>query len=183
MDVDCIHDLLKDKLEELTNKKEEDKQRMKTECLLKSLTEKEEKNKVKKEYLLQPQTWKEKINKRRQFVAQCLQQQPQRNLAEVCHFTGCSYSLVKRVADDLAFKGEVSTYFYPNQKSPSDLAKLTQSISQVNGTFATIADLKRRNPTFSRKFIHRQLKQQDTDTYWSGRTRNNPNNQTTLINK
>ena len=73
-------------------------------------------------------------------------------------FTGFSYSLIKRVADDLAFNGQVSKFVYPNLKTPQQLEQLDNSIKQLEGSYSTIADLKRANPTCSRKFIARKLR-------------------------
>ena len=140
LDVDAVEDMIKDKLKELVRKKEEASKKVDQESKTERLT------------------WEQQINQKRRLVADCLLQQAQRNLAEVCRFTGCSYSLVKRVADDLAFDGQVSVYHYPNIKTTEQLKQLTKAISQVDGTFATITDLKRRNPGFSRKYIARQLK-------------------------
>ena len=140
MNVDSIQELLEGKERELLKKKEEGVKILKKKCQHK------------------PLTWEEKMNERRKRVETCILNQDQKNLAEVCRFTGCSFSMVKRVDDDLAFKGEASTYFYPNLKQPLELNKLSTSISNVNGSFATIADLKRRNPGFSRKYIARKLK-------------------------
>ena len=138
--VDTVNELLEAKLHELTKLKESEQFKMKTECT-------------------QPKnTWEQEVNRRRQLVATCLQQQSRRNLAAVCRFTGCSFELVKRVASDLDFSGQVSEFHYPNKKTAEQMQQLTNSIEQVNGTFSTIADLKRRNPDFSRRFIARQLK-------------------------
>ena len=139
MDVDTINELLKAKQRELAKLKEESR-------------------KEKKPCQTKPLSWEEKVNMRRRLVADCLLQQNERNLAEVVRFTGCSFGLVKRVANDLAFEGVVSSYSYPNQKTSLQLNQLDKSISMVNGSCATIADLKRRNSSFSRKFIARQLK-------------------------
>ena len=160
-----------DSIEELLHAKQKDLEKLKQEAKQCKLEKKqdqvrqrqlakllEEGKKLKKKRQAKKLTWQDKVNQRRRLVADCLQQQAQRNLAEVCRITGCSYGLVKRVADDLAFSGEVSTFNYPNIKTHEQLAQLTKSISQVNGSFTTISDLKRFNPGFSRRYIARQLK-------------------------
>jgi hypothetical protein len=165
--IDSVQELLEAKLDDLIKLKEEAKQRekdkkkeeVKQRELARLMEEgKKRKKKTKKDPDSKPLTWEQKVNKKRRLVADFLQQQAQPNLAQVCRDTGCSYSLVKRVADDLAFNGEVSPYVYPNMKTCLQLAQLSKSISQVNGSFACISDLKRFNPTFSRKYIAKQLK-------------------------
>ena len=47
-------------------------------------------------------SWKDEINRRRKLVETFLLRQNQRNLAKACRWSGCSYALVKRVANDLS---------------------------------------------------------------------------------
>ena len=161
MKFDTVEDLLLAKQEELAKLKEqakrEEEERKKEELRKKHEAEGKKKRKpyVPKSKRL---TWKQKINLKRQQVAVCLGLQSQPNLTEVMRWTGCSFYLVKKVFDELAFSGEVPEYHYPQEKTPAQLAQLTQSIAEVNGTFATIADLKRKTG-FCRKFIARHLHQ------------------------
>ena len=127
LDVDAIEDLLQEKMKELLRLKEEEA-RCKEEEARKAREAKEAlkppKRKKKYHYQHEKLPWDEEVNRRRQNVAFFLQSQPYRNLAEVCRFTGCSFALVRRVADDLAFNGQVSTFVYPNQKSEEELLQL-----------------------------------------------------------
>ena len=104
-----------------------------------------------------PISWQEQVNKKRELVAAILRRQPQLNLAEAARFSGCSFSTVKRVHQDLLFQDTHSQYQYPNQKSQEDLSRFEESIAKLQGTYQTIADLKRANPGFSRKLIARHL--------------------------
>ena len=103
-------------------------------------------------------TWEMKVNRKRNLIASYLQRQPSINLKDACRFTKCSYHMVKRVYEDLIFKGSHTEYHYPNQKEPEDVNDLMNSITMVNTTYETIGDLKRRHPVFSRKWIGRQLR-------------------------
>jgi hypothetical protein len=139
LDLDSVEDLLNDKLKQLAKKKNDETIELESSCQhFKS-------------------TWEHEVNRKRRLVASCLLAQPHRNLAEVCSYTGCSFSLVKKVADDLDFQGEVSTYTYSNKKTDTQLAQLNKSIEQVNGSFITIGDLKRSNPKCSRRYISKAL--------------------------
>ena len=168
MDVDLIEDLLKDKQQELAKLKEEAKKReeeRKKEARRKKAEEEGRILKEKQKRRVHPKlTWKQKVNARRKQVAACLRLQTQPSLSEIMRWTGCSFYMVQKVAEDLAFNQEVVPYQYPNQKTPAQLTQLSQSIDKVNGTFATIADVKRKNPGFSRKFIAKKLRQ--TGHHW-----------------
>ena len=142
MDIDLVEDILNDKAKELKTLKDLQKK------------EKEEKNTEPRVRL----TWKEDVNRKRLLVATCLEEQTVRNLAEVRRFTGCSYELIRKVADDLDFCGRPTEYKYPTEKTPEQLALLHESIQKVNGTYTTSSDLQQLHPDFSRRFIQRQLK-------------------------
>jgi len=141
LDVDSVQELLQNKLADLVKLKDQQASKKK-----------------KDDSSVQHITWEQEVNRRRKWVATLLQQQSERNLSAVCKFTGCSFSLVKRVANDLDFCGEVSIFHYPNQKSEKQLNELQNTIEKVNGSFSTIADVKRQHPDFSRRFIARKLK-------------------------
>ena len=103
-------------------------------------------------------SWEMKINQKRRLIASYLQQQPYLNLSDACRFTKCSFHMVKKVYEDLIFIGSPSEYHYPNQKQPEVVTDLVNSISKVNQTYETVGDLKRRHPSFSRKWIGRLLR-------------------------
>ena len=104
-----------------------------------------------------PITWEEKINKKRELIAAILRRQSQLNLSEAARFSGCSFSTVKKVHRDLLYQDTPSQYHYPNLKSQEVLTQLEDSVTKLQGTFQTIADLKRANPRCSRKYIGRRL--------------------------
>ena len=167
LDVDAIEDMLKDKLRELQRLKDEEEQRREEEA--RRLREAKTallpvKKQRKPQFHLEKLAWDEEVNRRRRIAAGFLQQQTKTNLAEVCRQTGFSFGLVQRVANDLAFNQTVSTFVYPNRKTPEQLQQLQQSIDTVNGSFATVSDLKRKNQSFSRHFIRKQMKA--TGLHW-----------------
>ena len=103
-------------------------------------------------------TWKQKVDAKRMLVASYLASQPTVNLSDACRFAGCSFQLAKRVQQDVQFYGEPSLFHAQNQKNEADIEELNQSINTVEGSCTTVADLKRRHPSFSRKWIAKQLK-------------------------
>ena len=101
----------------------------------------------------------QKINQKRALVAGILKTRPHVNFREVCSISGCSFKLVKRVFRDMQWDGTFKPYNYPNLKPPEVLAQFDESVRHLQGSFKTIADLKRENPHCSRKWIARQIKQ------------------------
>jgi hypothetical protein len=102
-------------------------------------------------------TWKSRVDNKRSQVADMLRHQVKINLAEVRRALKCSYSLVKRVHQELLMQGEHSDFQPQNLKEPQDIQQLVESVSQVQGTYTTIGDLKRLHTTFSHKWIARQM--------------------------
>ena len=140
MSVDEVDELLQDKQKELKKMKDVSMESN-------SSTSKKEKK-----------SWEMKVNQKRRLIASYLQRQSDLNLMDACRFTKCSFEMVKRVYEDLLFLGSPAEYHYPNQKKPEVVTDLINSISKVNGTCATVGDLKRRHPVFSRKWIRRELR-------------------------
>ena len=87
-------------------------------------------------------TWKSRVDCKRAQVADMLRHQVKINFAEVCRALKCSYSLVKRVHQELLMQGEHSDFQPQNLKPPQDIQQLVESVSQVQGTYTTIGDLK-----------------------------------------
>jgi hypothetical protein len=113
---------------------------------------------TKKTTPIRSQSWQETVNRRRNLVASFLQRQTSVNLKEACRYTGCDFSTVKKVHNDLLFAHEVETFEYPNTKTQDQEEQLMQSIKEVQGSYSTIADLKRLHPDYSRKLIASRLK-------------------------
>ena len=104
------------------------------------------------------QSWAEKINAKRALVASIIQTRPHLNFREVCSISGCCFKLVKRVYRDMQWDGNFQPYNYPNLKPPQVLAQFEESVSHLQGSLKTIADLKRENPSCSRKWIARSIR-------------------------
>lgn len=142
VDIDTVEDMLKDKQRELQLLKQANTR------VLEPLRRR---NKV---------TWKSLVDKKRARVADMLRHQTKANLAEVCRALKVSYSLAKRVHQELLMHGEHSEYVPNNLKNPQDVQQLAESVGQVRGTYSTIGDIKRLHPTFSRKWIAKELHSQ-----------------------
>ena len=87
-----------------------------------------------------------------------IERQANLNLREICRFTGCSFAMVKNVHIDLLHRRGWQQFEYPNIKQESEVTGLMATISQVDGSYSTISDLKQRHPGFSRKWIAKSLR-------------------------
>lgn len=116
----------------------------------------------------------DEINRKREVVAAVLKNQNIVNFRLACKMTGCSYEMVRAVHRDLQMDGAPSSYEYPNEKSASEIALFNISLNSLQGTYQTIADLKRQNPSCSRKWIARRLKLRGFKWRQLRRQRKNP---------
>ena len=111
-----------------------------------------------KDEWLKKMSWQDAVNRKRQLLADYLSRQPELNYAEAARYVGCTYAMAKRVHQDLLWQGQAQQYTYPNAKQPDAVRQLDESLSQVDGSYATLCDLKRQHPGFSRKWIARRLR-------------------------
>lgn len=152
MTTDQILLVLDNLLREQRRLKLEAKTRAKTErCMLKPKRKRRPASKKPK--------WHEMVDKKRQLIASVLRRHPNPSLAEVCRFTGCAYSTVKKVLLDLEYQGTPSPFKYQNLKSTYTLERLASSIAEVQGSFMTVSDLRRAHPDCSKRLIRRHLHQ------------------------
>lgn len=100
---------------------------------------------------------KDKINRKRELVKACILKQATPNLRAVARFAKVHPSTVKRVFNELKLFGDISSYDYNNTKSLEESTALEEDISRIEDGFMTVADLKRRHPSFSRKAILKYL--------------------------
>jgi hypothetical protein len=105
-------------------------------------------------------SWKDKINKKKDLVKDCLLRQAIPNLAAVARLTKTHVSTVKKVFMDLKLTGRVEAYEYNNVKPVELPVALDEEIGRIEEGFMTVADLKRRHPSFSRKAILKHLHRQ-----------------------
>lgn len=103
-------------------------------------------------------TWKDHVNSKRRLVAAYMSRQTAKNIAAACRFAKCSTSMAKRVEGDLLMSGEVDCFEYNNMKNEATLRSVEHSITTLQGTFKTLADLKRENPSCSRKWLAKQVR-------------------------
>lgn len=101
----------------------------------------------------------QKVNNKRQKIAAILQSQSKPVLTKVALQCQASYELVKKVEREMAMLGSASEFRYPNQHTSVEMVQLSRTLSTVHNTFKTIQDIKKENPSFSRKFIARELHQ------------------------
>ena len=99
----------------------------------------------------------QKINERRNLIATIIARQPFIKIKQICRISGCCYSMVKRILLEREFSGTIPQFVYPNLKRPEELRRFEESVYHLQGSFKTLADLKRENPTCSRKWIAKRL--------------------------
>ena len=103
-------------------------------------------------------SWAQKVNQKRELIASIFRRHHHISFAEVSRISSSSFKAVKRVYRDLQYDDTFQPYNYPNIKTPEALARIDDCVAHLQGTFKTIADIKRENPDFSRKWIARKLK-------------------------
>ena len=106
-------------------------------------------------------TFQDRVNRKRRLIAACIRNQQTLNLKQVARFTKSCPQTVKKVYQDLISHREVEEYEYNHVKSPQEMQMLEEDVKRIAGGLASVADLKRRNPTFSRKKILEVLHSQD----------------------
>lgn len=105
-------------------------------------------------------TWREKINRKRELVLACLLKQAVPNLAAAARFAGVSKATANSVFLEHKLSNKVASYDYNNVKSAEQKAPLEADIAAIENGFMTVADLKRRHPSFSRKAILKHIHHQ-----------------------
>jgi len=103
----------------------------------------------------------EKVNRKRRLIASCISNQKILNLKQIAKHTKSCYHTVKRVYQDLRDGVVPDTYQYNNLRPADELDKLDTDIKMADGGLMSVADLKRLNPTFSRKKILETLHMHD----------------------
>jgi DDE superfamily endonuclease len=98
-------------------------------------------------------TRKQQVNRKRRLITACIQNQQIVNLKQVARHTRSCYKTVRRVYCDLQNERDSSTYEYNNLKSDLEMQALEADVQAADGGLVSVADLKRQNPTFSRKKI------------------------------
>jgi hypothetical protein len=106
-------------------------------------------------------TFQDKVNSKRRLIAACIRNQQTLNLTQVARFTKSCPQTVKKVYWDLIHHREVDDFEYNHKKSRQELQVLEDDVKSIAGGLASVADLKRRHPTFSRKKILEVLHSQD----------------------
>ena len=102
-------------------------------------------------------TFKDKVNAKRRLIAACLSNQQVLNLAKVAQHTKSCYSTVQRVYQQMLQSGAPEEYNYNHIKPTQEVRALEEDIELRDGGLGSVADIKRRHPRCSRKFILRCL--------------------------
>lgn len=100
----------------------------------------------------------QKINKKRQSILFNLQAYPDVSVRRLQRLTGCSYEMIRSVMRQIKLYGRPTEYRYNHTKSPEQIQALRQSFVDIHRGYTTVAELKRKHPDFSRKFILQELK-------------------------
>ena len=103
-------------------------------------------------------TWASIVNKKREFIASVIKQRPTATTKDICRITGTSFQTVKSVQADLFFQNSPSLFQYNNLKPEYQVEQLKTIVDNVQGTYNTVSDIKRKLPSFSKKLIRRSLR-------------------------
>jgi hypothetical protein len=96
---------------------------------------------------------KDKVNMKREFIRRVLAHQSNLNLREVARYTKCCWSTVKSVRNETLVHGELTPYEYNFLKTQQEMIQLDETIDAVLDTGMGVTEIKRVNPTFSKKKI------------------------------
>lgn len=107
----------------------------------------------------QKPSWKQKVTSKRLVIQRCIENSATLNLSQVARLTKSSFETVKKVHQNLQMYGQAQEYSYNFTKKTEDIERLDESILLAREGFLTISDLKRRNTSFSRRFIGKRMKE------------------------
>ena len=132
------------------------KQQEKLEGKLARLRERRVKESCKK---VPKKSWQQKVSAKRATIQRFIENSATLNLSQVARITKSAYQTVKKVHQDMQVYGQAQPYTYNFSKQADELERLDESILLAREGFLTIADLKRRNKSCSRRFIGKHLKE------------------------
>lgn len=101
--------------------------------------------------------WKDKVNRKRKFIRICLENYPEKSMREISRLAKVSLATVNKVKKDIQVFGDYSRYKYNFLKTEEELEQLNETINEVEDSFSSLTDLKRLNPTFSKKYLGKEL--------------------------
>ena len=101
--------------------------------------------------------FRDRINIKRERIQEYLDLQEKPNIKKVAEATGSSYSIVKRIYNEMRFLGTFKRFEYNNIHTERESEGLDNTIEGIETRFTTVTDIKRMNPTYSRKTILKRL--------------------------
>ena len=99
------------------------------------------------------------MSPKRDIIQRCKENSAILNLSQVVRQIKSAFQTVKKVHQDIQVYGQAQAYKYTFLKQPAELERLDRSIVEARDGFLTIADLKRRNQSCSRRLIGKRLKE------------------------
>ena len=149
-----------------------------TQRLEEEVTRKRESKKTKRSAVKVPQlSRKEKVNKKREFIQRVLTHQADLNLREVARYTKSCWNTVKSVRTEMLVHGQLIPYEYNFLKTSEELTQLHETIEEAQETGMGVVDIKRINPTFSKKKILEEMHEKGLKYKPLPRQRKNPRTQ------
>ena len=102
-------------------------------------------------------TYRDLMNRKRNKILEHIEGSQKVNFRKIARLCGVSYETVKNIYNHYSIIGVPGTYEYQNQHSKEEEDRLDNSIQGIEGGFSTVTDVKRMNPSFSRKKILKRL--------------------------
>ena len=102
-------------------------------------------------------SYRETMNRKRARILEYFDSSDKVNLTKIARACGACYETVKKLYLHYSEVGEPPQYQYPNLHTKEQQDQLDRSIEGIEAGFATVTDLKRLNPAYSRKKILARL--------------------------
>ena len=103
--------------------------------------------------------YRNKVNEKRQKIAALIEGSVSPKLTHIANRLHCSFELVKKVYNEMRVLGEVQRFQYQNMHTEEEEADLADALEGCHISYTTVTDIKRANPTYSRKKILERLHQ------------------------
>ena len=101
--------------------------------------------------------YKDRVNIKRERIQEQLDLQEKPNIKKVAETTGSSFAIVKRIYNEMRLLGGFKRFDYCKKHSEREKEALDNSIEGIETRFTTVTDIKRANPSYSRKTILKRL--------------------------
>ena len=120
---------------------------------------KKEENRTEDRQIGQSNTFQDIVNFKRKRMLEFIEGSEKVNFTKISRLCGVAYESVKKFYTHYTTIGVPKKYEYANKHTKEEEDELNKSIDGIQDGFSTVTDLKRLNPSFSRKKILSRLHQ------------------------